>query len=209
MAGVKEAMGEAAEEGGGKFHKMLEGLKAEYGKKSLLGESFELLAGGGAIAGLSIFSEQVKNIVGGVADLAAQYKEGEISGGEMVDGILKSIPVFGGLYEAASKVVDVIDGQAEAERDLAKETAKENVELAEWQKRLEHIQQEKEVVAELTKEFRLLGVTLDQAFQLDGMKGVAREVAEIKFQATNAVSGITGKISDAFDTSIKQDQDAV
>jgi hypothetical protein len=88
-------------------------LKAQFGEESDFGAAAKIIKGGGAIAGIAAAGEVLKNITGGVAQIADGMREGNMSGIEMADTFAKMIPIVG---EIGVNIDEAISGRRAKER---------------------------------------------------------------------------------------------
>src|SRR5690242_4209901 len=103
-AGVKRVRSSAAS--------MVADLKKQFGDGSLWGQTGKLLAGGGAVAGLSLAASQLNNLAKGAEELNAALIKGDGSAGLMAANFLKSIPIVGDLGDAFARIYDIASGTA-------------------------------------------------------------------------------------------------
>lgn len=90
-------------------------LRESFGKKSLAGELFHIAQGGGAVAAITEGTKAVEEMANKVADFRKQMALGETSTRDMVEGLVKSIPVLGGMVTAWQAVGEAITGAKAAE----------------------------------------------------------------------------------------------
>lgn len=97
-------------------------LDSLFGKKayksSEFGQLMKLVAGGGAIAGLSMAAGSIKHMTSSILEMQQAFRKGEATAYDLADGIANAIPVFGSLYGAARDVREMITGETAAEERL-------------------------------------------------------------------------------------------
>ena len=92
-------------------------LNSSFGKSSSLGKSFTLLAGGGAIAGLTLAGRQLKSFADELVQIRNEFDAGAISAGEMAEKVAGAFPVFGQFFQAGRSIRELFTGeQAEIAR---------------------------------------------------------------------------------------------
>jgi hypothetical protein len=105
---VENAMSGAGKSGG---EKMLASIKEQLGKRSELGETFELLMGGGVVGGASLVGESIGGAFEKINSLNAEMREGKISGQEYFNQFASAIPVFGSFYNAGLQINEMFTHQ--------------------------------------------------------------------------------------------------
>jgi hypothetical protein len=86
--------------GGGGFNDLNDQLKSIFGRGSALKEGLEILAGGGAIVGISMLTKQIKGMAESVQGLAESFADPRISKADAFGKLLQSVPVVGDLASA-------------------------------------------------------------------------------------------------------------
>src|SRR6185312_11483437 len=79
------------------FKGFLKSLKGDFGKGSALGQSLKLLAGGGAIAGLSLATAKFEEFTAKILELATATDRGSESFGEQFGELFRTLPIVGNL----------------------------------------------------------------------------------------------------------------
>ncbi len=92
-------------------------LKSGFGKGSFLGQSLELMAGSGAIAGLSMAMNKVVDLTEKIKELADGVRAGTVKWDSFADSLIKSIPIMGQVYQATRNLQDAITGAILGDKD--------------------------------------------------------------------------------------------
>jgi DNA repair exonuclease SbcCD ATPase subunit len=90
---------------------ILNDLNAQFGKRSLLGKTMKLLAGGGAIAAVSMAANEFKAMSDKVLEVADSYRKGETSSMEFAAQMIRSIPILGKMTEGFDSLREAITGE--------------------------------------------------------------------------------------------------
>ncbi len=167
---VEQQMGAAGASGGKAFFK---GLNAEFGKKSVLGQSLKLAAGGGAIGGVALAVGKFQELAGSVEDLATAFRKGDQSASEIWGGFLRGVPILGGMVKGFDSLREAVTGEAaamakDAEYVKASEDSlKRQVEIVEHGKKA--AMEWAEIIGKLREEGRVQaggpGVAADVSFE--------------------------------------------
>jgi hypothetical protein len=96
---------------------------------------FELLKGGGAVAGLTFAAGELKEMAEAASKLREEFQAGTISAGQMVDRLVQAIPVIGTFRQAGLAIREFFTGDEAALR-AAKERAAQIDSIADAQKKL-------------------------------------------------------------------------
>jgi hypothetical protein len=91
----------------------LDKLKHASGRGSTLDELAKTLRGAGAVAGLTLIGEGLKNATGQAAELSAQFRKGEIDATGMGVKIAESIPVLGAFVSAGQNIREMFTHEKE------------------------------------------------------------------------------------------------
>ena len=102
-------------------------LKAIAGRNSIIGNIGEVFSGGGAIAGLSVFANELRNTAVRAAQLREELARGQVTASEYKRRLVEVIPVLGGIAQAGREAGEAIGrwwyGIPETEVALAKSDA--------------------------------------------------------------------------------------
>ncbi len=90
---------------------VLDQLKHGLGGRSDFKEFFELLKGTGAIAGLNIAAETLRDMSASAIKLRDALFNAEKSAGQVAEDFIKTIPVIGKLFEAGRNIRELITGE--------------------------------------------------------------------------------------------------
>jgi len=104
----------------GGIHGQLEQANAIFGRSSTFGHLLHAAEGGGALFGLGMLGREAAEGTEKVKELVEKLHEGKITSGEMVDEILKGLPILGNFYTATRNITDLMSGQLEIKRELAR-----------------------------------------------------------------------------------------
>jgi len=107
----------------GKFKSFLGDTKADFGKGSALGQSMKLLAGGGAVAGITMAINEAKKAADAIGEVTAAYRAGKIGAGEMTEKIIASIPVIGQAWQLGKSIKEAFTGAEAAAKAAAEKIA--------------------------------------------------------------------------------------
>lgn len=102
-------------------------IKGIFGPRSLLKDAAEIALGGGAVAGVTFAAQAVGDAAKKIAELNAQFNDGQLSAAEYTGEIARSIPVLGQMVTMFDEIGAAITGQG---AELAKLT-EENKRAAE------------------------------------------------------------------------------
>jgi len=95
---------------GGSLSRGFKGLEQQFGGSSAFGKMTQLLAGGGIAAGVVVLARRIQQAAEQAKNLSQQFARGEIYVDQMVDGLVRAIPVIGDVYGAVRDVVGVVSG---------------------------------------------------------------------------------------------------
>ena len=102
-------------------------IKGIFGPRSLLKDAAEIALGGGAVAGVTFAAQAVGDAAKKIAELNAEFNNGQLSAAEYTGELARSIPVLGQLVTMFDQIGAAITGQG---AELAKLT-EENKRAAE------------------------------------------------------------------------------
>lgn len=88
------------------FDELNETLKNTFGRGSALKEGFEILAGGGAIAGLGLAARGFKDVAESIGEMVSAMKEGKKSASELWEGFITGIPIVGDTTKGLKALLD-------------------------------------------------------------------------------------------------------
>ena len=94
----------------------LANFKEQFGRRSVLGESLELLAGGGVVAGIGMGAKTIADTAEKIGELADKARSGRESFRELAGESLRSLPVFGEVMRAVDGIREAITGEEAAEK---------------------------------------------------------------------------------------------
>jgi len=84
---------------------------------STFGQSMRIMAGGGAVAALTMAGSQIKNFADNLIELRNELNAGTLSAGEFAEKLAGSIPVIGQFWQAGRSIRELFTGeQAEIAR---------------------------------------------------------------------------------------------
>lgn len=112
-AGLKRAQ---ADVGG-----FLKNVKGQLGEESALGGAFKALKGAGAVAGLALASNALRDATGRAVELRDALNSGAMSAGEVADQMARALPVVGGIYAAGRNIRELLTGEQAAVEAIRKE----------------------------------------------------------------------------------------
>lgn len=179
------ALKETAERAG---HDTAEGLihslKHQTGRRSVFGESLEILAGGGAVMAISMAAEQLDKMADKIGELDEMTRKGGYAWTDYAEKMLSTVPVLGTVFSAMEKMGKVITGVAEEERLAAEEKAawSETQKVSEdlrW-KAMREGEHHDDVMSNLSWQPRL-----------DAARGAQREALEIEKEAEDKIREIS------------------
>ena len=110
------------EQGMNRASKIMKDLDKQAGGRSQLKKTFELFKGGGAIAGLTLGARALEEMTEKAAELADQFRHGEIAAGDLVEELAKATPVLGSIFKAGRNIRGILFGdnpEADAKRAQA------------------------------------------------------------------------------------------
>ena len=114
-AGVENENAQAARSVESQWKQTLGNLKGDFGKSSTLGQTMKLLAGGGAIMGISMVGSQLNAATKTMEELVTAFRMGKATAGEFTEKLLGSLPVLGQFWEAGRNIREMLLGEAAAE----------------------------------------------------------------------------------------------
>lgn len=120
-SGAFKSVGKAAEDAGRKA-KAAAGsqgfgaLKKALGEESAFGNTVKILAGAGAIAGMTALARVASNFADNAAKAQEAFEKGEISAREMRMELFKAAPIIGEWVKAGDSIGKWLDGTAARER---------------------------------------------------------------------------------------------
>lgn len=130
---------------------VLNDLNDQFGKKSLLGKTMKLMAGGGAIAAVKMAVTEFKGMADGILNVSDAYRKGDITGGQMLAQMWRQIPVVGTLTEAMDSLRWAITGERAEVEKMEEDAKKMNASV---KARQAIIAEEKKALQEWAKEIR-------------------------------------------------------
>jgi hypothetical protein len=101
---------------------VLKSLKSGLGEESKFGAYGKILAGGGAVAGLTLAGNELNKFVAKFSEIRKMSADGAGTG-EIAEKLAISLPVFGSIIEAGRKFRTEMDGSAAAVERIAAATA--------------------------------------------------------------------------------------
>lgn len=125
---------EAGERGAEGF---LRGLKEKFGRRSVFGESIELLAGGGVIAGIGMAAHSFEDAAEKVAKLSEEMRKGQLTTGEYIGEFARSLPILGDMTKGFDALREVVTGEKAALDEQTEAAKKANDAISEWGKHFE------------------------------------------------------------------------
>ncbi len=90
----------------------IKGIKRMFGEESAFGNIMKMAVGGGALAGVGMFTRSIESVTSKLVELKAAYSSGAIGAAELTDEIIKSLPFIGSLATAIDNVLVLIGAQA-------------------------------------------------------------------------------------------------
>jgi hypothetical protein len=158
----------------------LKGLKGALGEESALGNFAKMARGAGAVAGISIVGQVLKDATGKMVELSDAFHRGEISYGQMFEQVAASVPVYGDIWQAGKNIQEMFTHEERDAREILKVEKMRNAVMDERKASLERIKQIQKSIDDTTR-------TAAQKRSLDGMKpGARRDRAELGFEQVNA-----------------------
>lgn len=170
------------------FKRFSDDLKSQFGKKSPLGETLELLKGGGAVIGISLLGRALGNASSKAIELRDALADGQISARQASYDLAKTIPLIGGFIEFGGNLGKLID------EAITGRVANEK-RILEFQKaRLAVAEREREVMKDLKNRLEAVaGVQRERARQRElaaAGSDFAKDRAAAAFEADNAAREI-------------------
>lgn len=157
---MAQAMGQAAESGKNSFHAMIEGIKEEAGRGSLLGETMHLLLGAGPIIGLKYLTEAFAGFAEKIAAAMDETRKGNGDLGEFFGTLSREVPILGGFIKAFDALREAVTGEKAAMEEDAQAVKESEAHWKERQKLIEDGKKSIEswivVIQKLRDELRLL-----------------------------------------------------
>jgi hypothetical protein len=150
------------------YSQMLSDLNESFGKRSALGKTLKLAAGGGVIGGLGLVTSEFAAAGKSAREFAEQMGAGEQAGKSLGEQILLSIPLVGHLTKGAEDFASALSGAAYKAGALRAELAK--------------IKEFKDAAAEGKKATTAVIQPLENQARLIGKKGSERIFAEGQIQ---------------------------
>lgn len=183
--GMKGSIEDAAK-GAKSYKETLHEIKDQLGKRSAFGESMELLRGGGVIMGLNIAADAFKSVGDSTAKFVDEMRKGDLSGSEMAEEFVRTVPIVGKIYEG-------LEGWAEAITGTKYEMAAATEQLKKFDETLEFQKQTKREIIQMNKEeaASLRGIGKEMA--LIGKVGIDRTLQENENHYRDVVAAATGK----------------
>lgn len=99
----------------------LDSLKTKFGRGSVFQESFELLKGAGAVAGVALAANMLKNVAAEAEQVVTKFRMGETSARDVSFELAKSVPILGSLVSSGQSFVEILTGAGAKARLAAKE----------------------------------------------------------------------------------------
>lgn len=180
----------AQDQASGVFAKVgrgLDDLKKVAGNRGPLKDVAELLAGGGAIAGLSFGASILREMSEEAVKLRDEFNAGTISAGELTERLVAALPVFGQIRQAGLAIRELITGEAAEARAIAQEAGATNAFIdiqnkyrAEGELRSrEHLL----TLRDIRQEEERIGLAAAEAGRVAAEQAFERRTATIKDQA--------------------------
>lgn len=180
-------------------------MKSQFGKGSLLGQSLKLAAGGGAIAGLTMALHEIGAMADKIIDIKAQFKAGTITAGELTDQLLKTLPVFGAMYEDALKIREIFTGEEAAAAEMFKKRNAANLQgVSLGEKTIELAKRLKAAQHDVTVEFLEQRRAQMQQLGAIGKTGLSKTIYDAANQAGDTSRGIDKTIQSKFGEEFKE-----
>ena len=163
---------------------LLKQLKAGFGEESGLGLAMKTMAGAGAVAGISMIGNAVREATGKAVELRDAFNAGKISAAELPGEIAKSLPIVGGFASGMENVLELFTGAKAAAAALTAEAKAQDMVTESLGARMKAVNQlwsdTRRYVAGVSdqiKEMSLSGLPL-QVFKID--QSLAKELDEIR-----------------------------
>jgi hypothetical protein len=111
---------------GRKVEGFFDGLKAKFGRRSILGETGELLAGGGVVAGFSMLGNVLSDATAKAVELKDALKDSDKNAADIIDEFAKGLPIIGGFYRTGSNIRELFTGEKAAVREANEEIKRQD-----------------------------------------------------------------------------------
>lgn len=148
----------------GRFEHFESNLKNSFGPRGPLKDAFELLAGGGALVGITYAAKGLTDMARGWSEIDRAAADSSKSVGDVVEKTWRMLPVLGQIREAGMEIRNVFTGELTALRLIE-----------------EHNKRVKDLLDEQTEAAR------------NGAKAIAEMASNLeRLQAGNRVGGTTG-----------------
>jgi hypothetical protein len=108
------------------YEKALKQLRQTGGRRGVLGETAELFEGKGALAGLSLIGNEVREAANKMKELNHEFHEGKKTQAEMIEGMAEGAPIFGAWVTAGRTIREMLDGTAEETATIEEENKRIN-----------------------------------------------------------------------------------
>jgi hypothetical protein len=106
----------------GKSDGLMKQLQNSFGRGSTLKESMEILAGGGVVAGLHIAGKQLEGMTSKALELRDAIASGKMEASQLVDELMKSVPIIGGFWAAGRNIRELLTGEGAGVAQTNRET---------------------------------------------------------------------------------------
>lgn len=109
----------ATDETRGAFRSVSEGLndlKRVAGARGSLKDTFELLRGGGAVAGLTFGGRLLKDAATSMREYTDAARDGTIQTGELVEKLASAVPIYGEIWQAGRQIREMMTGHERSNR---------------------------------------------------------------------------------------------
>jgi hypothetical protein len=121
-ADVAQAAKAAVEIGKTSAKSGLQGLKGMLGESSMAGLLANAMRGAGPMLAAALIANELNAATGEAKNLVTQFREGNISAGQMVEKIASSVPVFGSIWSAGRNIREMFTHEEESAANLVKKS---------------------------------------------------------------------------------------
>ncbi len=127
--GVVRNLKDAGESGAESF---LRGIREKAGRRSVLNESLELLAGGGVAAGIGLAAHTFADFTDKIEKFSDEARNGRVSASELTGEIARSVPVLGDMVKGFDSLREALTGEKAALDDQIEATKRADEAYKAW-----------------------------------------------------------------------------
>lgn len=173
LDGFARSVNQPTSSAGGSFGSLSRG----FGGGSGVGSIGKILAGGGAVAGVTILSREITQAATTVGEYRRAYKAGEMSARDLAAESARAVPVLGDMIKAFDSIGQAFSDEPSAaffDQQAAAQNAKNAEQEARLKKQISDRKQIDKLISEEQYKASLIGKTTEEIAQLEMDRALAK-----------------------------------